>query len=127
MSTNILSVEITQEKDTAVNQLLGNFQAEMDWLVDLSVKGRRELSKMGRRNLDMVERSYQHAGHKPKYLTLALPIEEFKKDVELYRWLRKLEKKLDLLSDKIKDTAMLAEAEAYQAARVILQLCQSGV
>ena len=38
--------------------------------------------------------------------------------MDLAAWLRKLEKNLDLLSDKIKDTAMLAESEAYQAVRL---------
>ena len=118
MSTNELSLEITQEKDTAVNQLLDNLKAELEFLVDLTVENRKSLSKMGRKNLDVVERSLQYAEGNPKYLPSYIPFDEFKKDVLLYEWLRKVEKKIDQVSNKIKDTAMLAEAEAYQTARL---------
>jgi hypothetical protein len=118
MSANELSVEITQEKDTAVNQVLDNLAAELDFLVDLTVEDRKGLAKMGRKNLDIVERSFQHAEGNSRYLPAYMPFEEFKKDVLLYEWLRKVEKKLDLVSNKLKDTAMLAEAESYQTARL---------
>ena len=118
MSTNELSVEISQEKDSSVNQLLDNLTSELDWLKDLSVEDRIRMAKMGRKNLDLVERSFQHAGSNPQFLPAFIPFEEFKKDVDLYGWLRRLEKKMALIFDKIKDTAMLAEAEAFQTARL---------
>jgi hypothetical protein len=118
MSTNKISVEITQEKDASVNQVLDNLASELDFLVDLNVEDRKGLAKMGRKNLDIVSRSFQHAEGNPQFLPVYMPLEEFKKDVLLYQWLRKLEKKLDQVSDKLKDSAMLAEAEAYQTARL---------
>jgi len=66
MSTNELSVEITQEKDTAVQQLLDNLQAELDFLRDLSIKDRMRLVKMGRANVDFVGRGYRHADGNPE-------------------------------------------------------------
>ena len=118
MSTNELSVEITQEKDDAVNQLLDNLFAELDFLRDLSAKGRQRLVKMGRSNVDFVNRGYRHAEGSPQFLLSNITLEEFKKDIDLGAWLRKLEKRLDMLSDRVKDTAMLAESEAFKTARV---------
>lgn len=118
MSTNELSVEITQEKDAAVNQLLDNLFAELDFLIDLSAKGRQRLVKMGRHNVDFVNRGYRHAEGSPQFLSSHTTVEEFKLDIDLGAWLRKLEKRLDMLLDKVKDTAMLAESEAYKTARL---------
>ncbi len=118
MSTNKLSVEITQEMDTTVQQLLESILAEMGFLVDLDVKGRMRLAKMGRLNLDFVTRGLRHVQGSPQYLPSYSSFEEFKKDVDLGQWLRKVEKKLDSIGDLVKDTAMLAEAESYQSARL---------
>ncbi len=118
MSTNELSVEITQEKDAAVHQLLESLQAELDFLRDLSIKDRMRLAKMGRRDVDFVSRGYRHADGNPEFLPSYVPLEEFKKDVDLADWLRRLEKQLEAFLDKVKDTALLAESEAYKTARL---------
>lgn len=118
MSTNQLSVEITQEKDTAIIQGLDNLEAELDFLVDLNVRGRKSLAIMGRKNLELVDRSHQHAQVASQFLPSYMPLEEFTKDVLLADWLRKIKKKVDKISDKIDDTTLLAEAEAYQTARL---------
>lgn len=98
MSTNELSVVITQEKNDAVHQLLGSILAELDFLRDLSVEDRKGLVKMGRKNLDFVERCYRHAEGSPQYLFSFMAIEEFKKDIDYFRWLRDVERKLFVLS-----------------------------
>jgi hypothetical protein len=118
MSTNELSVEITQEKDAAVQQLIDNLLAELDFLVDLGVDDRRRLAKMGRKNVDFVDRGYRHAEGTPRFLPSYITLEEFKKDVDFSGWIRKLEKKLDMIADKVKDTAMLAESEAFKTSRL---------
>lgn len=118
MPTNELSVEITQEKDAAVQQLIDNLLAELDFLVDLAVDDRRRLPKMGRKNLDFVHRGYRHAEGTPRFLPSYVTLEEFKKDVDLFDWLRKLEKSLGMITDKVKDTAILAESEAFKSSRL---------
>jgi hypothetical protein len=125
MPTNQISVEITQEKDTVVNQILDKLTAEFDFMVALTVEDRRKLAKMGRKNLDIVERSYQYAEANPKYLPAYMPFEEFKKDVLLYQWLRKVEKRLDQFFKNLRDTAITAEAEAYRTARLYYHAVKS--
>lgn len=117
MSTNDLSVEITQVKSDAVDQLLNDLLVELDFLRDLTLKSKRRLVKMGRRNVDFVNRSLRHAVGSPQFLPSFSPLEEFRKDIDLAAWLRNMEKRLDLLADKVKDTALLAESEAFSAAR----------
>lgn len=118
MSTNQLSFEITPEKDTAVHQFLDGLMVELDFLVDLSIEDRKKLVKMGRKNVDFVKRSYRHAQTNPQFLPSYMSLEEYRKDVDLSEWLRKVEKKFDIVVDRLKDTAMLAEAESYQTSRL---------
>jgi len=126
MSTNEISVEITQEKDNTVNHFVDKLTTELNFLIDLDIAGRRAIAKMGRRNLDLVERTFQYAEDNPEFTPPYISLAEFKKDVDLSKWLRKLEKKVGLIFDKIKDTAMLAESDAYQAARLVYGLVKDA-
>ncbi len=118
MSTNKLSVVVTPEKDTIVLQLLDNLLAELAFLLLLAIEDRMRLVKMGRKDVDFVYRGFKHAAGTPVYLPSYVSLEEFKRDVDLSTWLRKVEKKLDLIATKVKDTALVAESEAFQAARL---------
>jgi hypothetical protein len=109
---------IAPEKDTIVQQLLDNLLTELDFLVLLAIEDRRDLSKMGRRDLDFVYRTLKHASGTPVYLPPYVLLEEFKKDVDYSTWLRKVEKKIDLILTKVRDTALVSESEAYKSARL---------
>jgi hypothetical protein len=118
MTTNVLSVQISAEQAAEVDRVLEELNSKLGPMIELSVESRKRLVKMGRKNVDFVARGYRHAGINPEYLTGKLPLEEFKKDMELATWMRTVEKKLGLIANKIKDTAITAEAEAYQSARL---------
>jgi cellulose biosynthesis protein BcsQ len=118
MSINKLSVVVTPEKDATIQQLLDNLLAELDFLLILAIDDRLRLVKMGRRDLDFVYRGLKHALGTPVFLPSYLSLNVFKEDVDFATWLRKVEKKLGLIATKIKDTALVAEAEAYQSARL---------
>lgn len=118
MSTNQVSIVIAPEKDTIVQQILDNLSAELDFLLLLTDEDRRDLSKMGRRDLDFVYRAFKHASGTPVYLPPYVLLEEFKKDTDFSTWLRKVEKKIDLILTKVRDTALVSESEAYKSARL---------
>ncbi len=118
MSKNKVSVKITPEKVASVNEMLDKLMVEFNFLVGLVSQDRKGLPKMGRKNLDLVERSLKYAENKPEYLPNYIPLEEFQKDIELYGWLRQVEKRLGLLSNNLRNTAMLAESEAFETARI---------
>ncbi|HLP48712.1 MAG TPA: hypothetical protein VK469_22410 [Candidatus Kapabacteria bacterium] len=118
MSNNVLSMEVTQEQVDNVDNLLVELNASLGALVELTIAARRSLVKMGRKNVDFVNRSYRNALINPAYLTGKVSLTELKKDMDLAEWMRKVEKKLAMIFSKVKDTAILAEAEAYQATRL---------
>jgi hypothetical protein len=118
MKMNIVNLNITQEAVDDVDRLLNELEARLSPLNELTIAERRRLAKMGRKNVDFVNRGYRHAEINREYLTGTIPFEEFKKDVDLGKWLRVVEKKMGLISGKVKDTAILAEADAYLASRL---------
>ncbi len=118
MATNEFDYVVTEEKSAAVDQKLTELEAELDLLVDLDIAARRGLSKMGRRNVDFVGRGRKHIEGNPEFLSGGLTVQTIINDIESGVWLRKVEKRIDTLADMIKDTAMLAESEAYKGIRL---------
>lgn len=118
MSKNMLSYEVSPEKDTALQASYEALMNECDFLIELSDKETRRLFKMGRKNLDFVHRSLQYAQTNPEYIPTFVNLDEFVKDVNLASYLRTFEKKLKMLFEKVRSTATLAEAEAYQSGRM---------
>lgn len=118
MSKNTISFEVSEEKDTAIQTSFETLSNELGFLIELSDKENRRLCKMGRKNLDFVHRSLQHAQTSPGYIPPFVSLEEFVKDVNLASYLRKFEKNLTILTEKVRSTATLAEAEAFRAGRL---------
>ncbi|MCP5046838.1 MAG: hypothetical protein GY940_06680 [bacterium] len=118
MPTNKLSVEVSEKKIARVHRLLDRVLEELDFLIDLPVEERIGMPKMGRGHADMVQNTLSFGEVHPHLQPRVWPVEEIKKDVVLARLMRGLESKLDVVSQKVKDTAMQAEAEAYQGSRL---------
>jgi len=118
MKNNFVSLEISQELVDEVDRLLKDLETRLNPLSDLTIAEQRRLAKMGRKNVDFVERGYRHADINRDYLIGKISFEKFKKDVDLGKWLRIVEKKMGLVSSKVKTTAILAESDAYRAARL---------
>jgi len=118
MNVNNFNILITAEQISETDRVIGELNTQLGALIELSTIDRKRLFKMGRKNVDFVERAYRHATTNPEYLMGKLPFEDFKNDMDLAKWLRDVEKKLGLVVNKIKDSAIKAEAEVYQSSRL---------
>ena len=118
MSTNKVSAEIPQETENVIMQHIADVTAQLPWLVSLHTAERLRLVKMGHKYVDFVDTSLIRAQSHGKYLTNASTLEEFTKDVNLRDRLNRLYEEWNTLGQKIKDTILLVESEAYQAARL---------
>jgi len=118
MNNNLMSLQVSQELVDEVDRLLKDLEVRLSPLSELTIAEQRRLTKMGRKNVDFVERGYRHADISRDYLIGKISFEEFKKDVDLGKWLRIVEKKMGMIASKVKSTAILAEADAYRAARL---------
>ncbi len=114
MSINKIDLDVTPEKETAVEQLVQGMETEMAFLETVSVEQKRRMSKMGRSNLDFVERGLQYMKNNAVYLTPNISIEAHERDFKLFKWLREIEKRLELVLGKINDSAFLAESDVFK-------------
>jgi hypothetical protein len=119
MSTNRVDFMITEEFTTAVATKLDELLALLTFLIDLTPEERIKTPKMGRKNLDFVVRSLELGELYPRFFASFNSLEELSKDVELFTWLRKFQTELAALLDKVDDTALMSESEAFQASRGI--------
>lgn len=118
MSTNKISAEIPQETENAVIQHITDVSVLLSWLISLTADARQRLVKMGHRYVDFVDKSFIRAQTNGRYLTNASTLEEFSKDVNLRDSLSRLYSEWHALGIKLKDTLLVVESEAYQAARL---------
>jgi hypothetical protein len=118
MNINKISAEVTLETENQVVKHIKDAFGLLAFLSQLSKQERARLSKLSRRNLAFVERGLIYAQNNPAYVPNYMDIQEFKKDVELIRSLRRMFAEAEAFYDRIKDTILLAESEAYKTARI---------
>jgi len=118
MSINKINVEVTQETEEQVRQNIETSTDPLDFLINLQMLERIRMAKMGRKDLGFVERTYMHAVDNPNYLNNYVTLEEFGKDVSTAKCLRRLNATVDSLKERINDTRLVVESEAYATARV---------
>ncbi len=119
MAANLVSFVISEEFRAAVFAKFAELIALFTFLVDLDVEGRKRLAKMGRKHADFTKRGFKLGELYPRFIPSFSSLEEFGKDMDVSTYLRKLQEEFGAFLDKIEDTAMQAESEAYHAARGI--------
>ncbi len=90
MKINKVNAEISKEDEDQTIQNLNDIEALIGFLVNLSVKERIRIAKMSRKSMDFVERSLQYAQDNPLYMPAYVELEEFKKDVETAKSIRRI-------------------------------------
>ncbi len=84
------------------------------------------MSKLSRRFVDFVDRSLLHARANPQYVPPFVNVEEFSKDVELRDSLHRMYAEANGFIERLRDTILLTESEAYQTARVFYKSVKSA-
>jgi hypothetical protein len=118
MTLNKISAEVPQEQETQVLQLVKDAKTNLDFLVDLSSEERRRLAKLSRKYVDFVDRGLLHARANPQYFPGYVSLDEFAKDMELKDCLQRIYAEVNSFAERLNDTILLVESEAYTAARV---------
>lgn len=117
MQKNQISAELTQENETLVLQYINDASTVMDFLVELTTDERKRLAKMGRKDLDFVERCLRHATGSPQYLPPYLELEELQKDITLAAKLKNVYKRVNELAVRLIDTIRIADSESLEISR----------
>ena len=118
MILNKISAAVSQEQESQVINLLKEARAILAFLVSLTSNVRIRLSKLSRSRVDLVDTSLIEAKTNPKHVPGYFTLEEFIRDVELKRSLHRIRAELEYFTERIDDTILLVEAEAYRKSRL---------
>lgn len=126
MQLNRISAEIPQDVEDLLVQDLEDRRKSLPFLIDLSIEERIAIPKSSRRLVDFVDTGLLQAKTHPKYLPSFVDINEFERDVKLKKSLRRIYEALNAFTDRVRDTLMVVESEAYLAARVFYKTAKAA-
>lgn len=126
MTLNRVSAVIPQDVEDQLVQVLEEKRKSLTFLIELKDEERRAMPKASRRRWDFTETALSQAKTYPNYLPAYIPFLEFEKDVNLRKSLRRIYEALNAFIKRVKDTIMVVDSEAYQAARVFYKTTQTA-
>jgi len=118
MILNKISAVITQEQESQVIKLFKEARTILGFLVSLTSIVRIRLAKLSRGRVDFVDTSLVEAKTNPEYVPGYFTLEEFVEDVRLKDSLHLIRAELESLAERIDDTILLVETEAYRKSRL---------
>ena len=118
MNLNKISAVITQEQESQVIKLIRDARAILAFLVSLTSLIRIRLAKLSRGRVDFVDTSLIAAKTNPNHIPPYFTLEEFIQNVELKNSLHRIRAELEYFTERVDDTILLVESEAYRKSRL---------
>lgn len=118
-ATNKISAEIPLETEESILRAVADVEAMLPMLIGLSTEERRRLVKMGDRYAAFVDTAFVRARQfEDTYLPNPSTLAEFEKDIKLRASMKRILTAWNSLNEKLKDTKLVVDSEAYQGARI---------
>jgi len=118
MDPNTISATLSTEDQQAIHAAIDTLRQKLPFLIDLNIKDRVGMSKLGDKTVGFVQKAVQIANEHPQMFATTF-LDEMHKDAQLLDLLLPIRLSVKTLAKKIDDTAMQAGAEAYAAARTV--------
>jgi|SRR6476661_572626 len=125
-TTNRLSLVLTQDKLTKINDLLTQLGNELDFTIGLTTEERKSLPKMNDGSEPFVSDAITGAQQNSELFPGYLKLDEMVRDYTLYSQLNPLGMRLQRLGEQLSDTQMLAGSEAYVTGLSIYRLSEAA-
>ena len=123
-SQNLVSVVLTEEKNTSINSHLAGLKADLDFTVQLEPEEKQDYFKVGNAMLPFIDLAYRVVSDHPEILPGIFDKDEFEKDYQLAKALSPINANLNEITKAVDNTyfaaasdAMAAALEVYAAAR----------
>ena len=116
-----INAVITQEQQSQIIKLIKQARVMLNFLVNLTSIVRIRLAKLSRAHVDFVDTALVEAKTNPAYVPHYFSIEEFIKDVELRDNLHLIRAELAAFTERIDDTILVVQTEAYRKSRLFYQ------
>jgi len=115
--TNKVSFTISDEELARVNGALDTLSEVLEpKVLSLTPESRQELPKMGDKTLSFVEKAIELGNQNPDFVPPFADLPETNIDLNGFRTLRVINRRLEALSQKLGDTGIQSGSEAYTVA-----------
>ncbi|MCP5049441.1 MAG: hypothetical protein GY940_19885 [bacterium] len=115
---NSISVTVTPEDEASVVQHVVDIRGILSFLVNLSLEERIRRAKLSRSKVDFLDVSLIEIKSKPELAPSYVKVDEFIKDMDVRGVLHRVKAEVDGLAERLEDTILLVESEAYRQARL---------
>jgi hypothetical protein len=116
MVSNKVSYEITQEQIQAIATAVETINNALPFLVTLTPRDRRTILRAGDRDQAFIRRSLQVANVVEQHLPRSFEIDEMRRDIDLAEAIYPIMIDISQLAQKLSDTHVVLNSEAYSAA-----------
>ncbi len=118
--TNIVSFTLSEEELNAINSALDTLEKILlPKTISLAPEMRHELQKMGDKTISFVEKAFEYGDRNHDFVPKFIEMEEAWKDLNGVKTIRTVDRRINVLSQRLEDTRMQAGSEAFSAARSI--------
>lgn len=114
--SNYISAELTAENQAKALELLGQLKALLPFGIKLTTDQKKVMAKVDDARLPFVEKAFQFGKQEARIVPPFTVLDEYSRDLELYRALGPIENEIHSLAEMISDTRMAAGADAFQSA-----------
>jgi len=123
-NNNRISATLTQQDIDDIKHHVQQIESKLPFLVGLTTAERQRLPKIHRSNKIFVDDALRTAEENQSVIPDYVDIAELRKDLELYESLSKVLLPIQQLTEKLRDTQILAGSESYTSALVIYNMFQ---
>lgn len=124
---NRISTEIEVADFTEMKGIIETLEGKLDFLIGLTKKERMTLPKISRSNKLFVEDTVQVIQGNKELFPAYINLDEIKRDYQLFLQLGGLLQSMTQLTEKLRDTQILAGSEAYAASLSCYKFLQIAV
>ena len=120
MNQNLVSYVFTDQDFTAVKQKISELETMVNgFAIELHIDDKRALGILGDRSLPFTDHTYMLVTERKDFIPPYVNMEEFKKDLDLYKKCKELTKMVEIVHERLIDTSIAAGSDAFCSARKI--------
>ena len=128
MKQDLVSYVFTEEDFTALKQKISEVQEKIDvFAIELHLDNKRELKTLGDRSLPFTEQAFLLATQQKTLVPAYINMQEFSKDINLFKQSKELIKMLEVILERLNDTSIAAGADAFSTARKLYDSVKSAI
>ncbi len=118
MKQNLVSFKLADDEFTALKQKIIEVDAKVnEFALELHITDKHTLQSMGNHSIPFTDYAYMMASQRRDLVPSFLDMEEFSKDMTLFKQARELLQLVEIIRERLIDTSAAAGADAFTAAR----------